>query len=443
MKNKHIVGIASLLLITSNNAWCAFAYLEKVENNHPSATLYMLSTDETPGVYNQNNSQFNGWDIAKIPAKNSITTFDNYIFPYENHGGKIYLWLKDAKENIINAATIQEINGYVTFMGDNQLHTPNVLYIKDAMMQNVFTTLCSRAKDTDPLICKWERGSDMNQQYSLEIASDGTIVLTRYAESKSQCKWSDASCQFKKVGSFFEDVGKKMGDAFKDVGNNINKGFDKLGACMEVATLGTELAAKVAAKETILSGNLTDAIVQASQEAAIQPLIGARKGAEQILEAAKSILDASNKAAAGTLDVARQTASGTLKAGEVVATGVLRAADETTKLILSSFDIQEIRYEGSLQKLFKGNLGNCSCKAIIFKQKVDLNFDLNVHDPIDGIKKLANKIADKVVQAAQTSSSALKNFFTANETLYNQEDILKLTMSSYIKQHTPLELALK
>lgn len=417
----------------------SFGYLEKAENNHPTATLYLLSTDPTPGEYTQNGTNYKGWDIAKIPHGTSIIAFDNYIIPWENHGGKIYVWVKDAQENIINAVTIQEIDSAIIFSGDNQLHKePNSIYIKDALIKDAFTTLCTRQKNADPLVCKWNREDGMNQQYILEVTADGTIILNRYSESRAKCAWNEPSCQYKKAKTYLQEMGDAIGNTFKDFGNDINKGFNKLGACMEVAALGTELTAKLAAKETILAGNLTDAILETAEESAIQPLIGARKMAEQVLEAAKGFLEKVGKpVATGSISAAQQTAAGTLQAGETVSVGVLTATDEAIKTILKTFNIQQIRYEGSLQKLASGNLGNVKCKALIAQQKVKFDFDLNIKDAMGSIKNLANKIADAIVTAAQASAKALH---ITEQKVHMPDDVIKLTMWHHTKHQMPLEL---
>jgi hypothetical protein len=269
----------------------------------------------------------------------------------------------------------------------------------------------------------------------IEIMQDGNV----YIDGSKAGSYGD-------VGGFFKQVGNQMGDAFKSLGNDLNKGFTKLGACTQVATLGTELAAKVAAQQTVLSGNLTDAIVQAAQESAIQPLIGARKAAEQVLELAKQFLEKAGKPiATGSIEAARQTASGALQAGETASIAVLTATDQATQAllegILKTFNIEQLRYEGSLQKLASGNLGNVQCKATIAKQKIDFNFDLTIKDPIKSIDKLATAIADKIVDLAQKTAQKAAGIFHTNITPL-QDDVLKLTLWHCTKELMSLNLTI-
>lgn len=455
MKN-YILGIALLLFIAPNmsDANNGYGYLEKVENNHPTATLYLKSTDPIHGQYNDGTEHESSIE-AIIPPGKSILHFNNYLIPGYDGGGKIYVWLKDPQGNIINAATIQDKDYYIIFSGDNELHQPNSLYIKDFAIENVFANQCIRKSDADPLVCQWRRDGT-NQQYTLLIDSQGTMILTRYSETEyhKKCSWDDAKCNFQTVGSFFKNTGNKIGDAFKTFGNDLKNGFNKVDSCTQVATLGTQLAAKMAAKETILSGNLTDAILDGAQSSAIAPLIAAREGAQQVLEAAKKILDASNKAATASIDAANQAADATLKGGQSASIAVLTAADKTANAIvdnlLKNFNIQQVRYEGSLQKLASGNLGNVQCIAFLAGRNFDFNFNLSIKEPINGIEILSKKIADKfVILAKQIASKTVDIAHQAagilhvqTKKLHDQEDLIKLTVWHYSKKHMPLNIAL-
>lgn len=276
----------------------------------------------------------------------------------------------------------------------------------------------------------------------------GNWINAECSENKTYCKCKESISPgtdniFTKISRAAQSVIQKTNDTFKNLGDDMNKGFSKLGACMEVAALSAERAAKKAALETVLSRGLTETILNNAQEAAIQPLIGARKTAEGTLSTAQAFLEkVAHPIATGSIEAARQTASGTLTAGEVVSTGVLTGVDETVQAMLNTFDIQNIRYKGSLQEFASGNLGNVTCKGIIAKQSFNINFDLNVKDATKSVKNLANKIADTFKDLAKQGVNFLqKGARSLNlSQIHVQDDVIKLTMWHHIKKHSASSL---
>lgn len=269
----------------------------------------------------------------------------------------------------------------------------------------------------------------------------GNYINTECSENRTYCKCKESISPgtdniFAKIAHAAQHIIDKTNDTFKDLGETIKTGFVKLGSCMEVAALSTERATKWAALQSVLSGKLTDGIIQASQEMAIQPLIGARKTAHATLDTANAFLEkVGAPIATGSIEAARQTASGALTAGEAVATGVLTGADQTIQTMLNTLDIKHLRYKGSLQEFARGNLGNVTCTAIVFGKSLDIDFDLNIKDPIASIKNLSNKIKDECIKLAKQAVDVLQQGARSLNLsqIDMQDDVIKLTMWHHMK----------
>lgn len=263
------------------------------------------------------------------------------------------------------------------------------------------------------------------------------------------CPWYDLKCSipWDKIGDGLKDIfADRIGGALKTafVDNVYEKGLKNFGdevvkeftVCLDVKVLKAKRLEKIALRETIFSGKLTNAMLDAAQETAIQPLIGARKAAQGTLDTAKAFLQkAGRPIATGTIGAAQTSATGFLSAGETVATGVLTGVDETVQTMLSTFDIQHIRYEGSLQELAKGSLGNVTCKATIVGKSFDFNFDLDVKGPIESLKNLTNKIKDVFVDEAKKAVNKLQEgaqkLHLSSRKDYN--DMIMLTLTRQAK----------
>ncbi|MDR3550357.1 MAG: hypothetical protein P4L31_03020 [Candidatus Babeliales bacterium] len=96
----------------------------------------------------------------------------------------------------------------------------------------------------------------------------------------------------------------------------------------------------------------------------------------------------------GVLEAAKQTSAGVLTGAGAATKGILTAVDQVVNQLMNTFNVKHIKYQGNLQSMATGNLGNVECSAVILNQKVNFKFDLNVHQPAQGIADIVNKLVD-------------------------------------------------
>jgi len=95
-----------------------YGYVTGAVNNYPNSTLYMKNTDKNPGLVNQNT----GSTILAIKSGTGINNFDQYVFPWDRFGGKIYVWLVDNTTNkIVNAMKLYDKEDTFYFVSDTEL----------------------------------------------------------------------------------------------------------------------------------------------------------------------------------------------------------------------------------------------------------------------------------------------------------------------------------
>lgn len=395
--------------------------------------------DTSRGICSLN--QINGYVMAPQGKREFVYNPDDSLDQYFRIDGP------DAAGNYtVGIATIKCSSGWVVHLNNLTLKTAtfnvfktqgNRLIVDEKVLPNTQKEfkVCAYCPTKVQVIL--ESGDTIEAYFPVSAGACSDVQVTVYqnADGSYALKLTDWS---NKVSDAFEQAAKQVSKGFQTAGANIVKGFDALGACSELAALTTARAVQWAALQSVLSGQLTDGILATAQESAIQPMIAARKIAEQTLRAATGILDASKAVATGTLEAAKQTSRGVLLAGETVSVGVLIAADEVMKAALETFDIQHMRYEGSLQELAKGNLGNVRCTAIIVKQNVNFIFDLNIKDPLNSIKNLANIIADSVTSIAKQMGKGLAG--TKAHNMHMHDDLIKLTLWYYGKGNELREL---
>ena len=330
-------------------------------------------------------------------------------------------------------------------------------WFQNADMESISTTIQEKLKKDYPSDELYIILTALKNFLYFVIAPKQLPQATSWTPPTPSCSWYNLSCSipWNKIGDSLKDIFQdQVGGALKTafVDNVYEKGLKKIGeetvkeftVCADARELRMKRYYKISIRETIFSEKLTDFSVGFGEQTSIQPLIGARKIAQGTLDAAKKILEAGRKTATGAIGVARETATGILSAEETVVVGVLTVAEETVQAMMSAFDIQHIRYEGSLKELASGSLGNVTCKAIIAGKSLDFSFDLDIHGPLKSIERLADRIADKFMETAKKAVDKLQEGARSlhlSQAQLSYDDIIKLTIWNHTKEYIPLKLA--
>lgn len=173
------------------------------------------------------------------------------------------------------------------------------------------------------------------------------------------------------IGAFFKDIGSVVGeqiaDRFKDT----------------QATRSIDFAARMAAYEVALQ--TATGVLTAAKELAQVTLQGAQETAKLGTQAANGFLQGVEQTADGILQFSDDAAKGVLEAAKQTGVGVLQGTTWVVNNTLGQFDINKIHYDGNLQDLSKGVLGNVLVEAQVVKP---ISFHMNL-DP----KNVANSVA--------------------------------------------------
>lgn len=181
----------------------------------------------------------------------------------------------------------------------------------------------------------------------------------------------------------------------QDTVNTLQKRIDELNAsiarhksacallnlndCAWLIPDGTELASKITAQATAVSALATFKDI-----------------AKGTLSAVNSITQTTSSSVSTVLGGVNQISQGTLIVAKKGTDGILSAVDQATQTILSTFDINQLKYHGDLQSFATGKLGNVTCSAHIFGQQIDFSFTLDVHNATNSIGKVVNDIVEKM-----------------------------------------------
>jgi hypothetical protein len=142
--------------------------------------------------------------------------------------------------------------------------------------------------------------------------------------------------------------------------------------CYGVPAWGAELAAKKIAMETALLS----------------------------LTAAEQFLAKVGKPVATTgAGAVRDAGTGILTGAKETTNAVLSGSEDVAEFLLTAIDIQKRHWDGKLEDLAKGNLGNVEVAGKIFNQSFDISLNLDVVNAANSIKGIAQKIVDLLTDA--------------------------------------------
>lgn len=159
----------------------------------------------------------------------------------------------------------------------------------------------------------------------------------------------------------------------------------------KIAGYGTALSAVYAAKKT------ADGILEAAKQIATGTLQASRFAAQSALTVGEQFLETvARRVTTASLAVARETGSGFLKGVRVISTGTLAAVELALNQALASSAVENIHFEGDLVSLARGKLTNTEITFRVLGQPIRLKFDLDVRNPLDSIKSVANSFVDSV-----------------------------------------------
>jgi hypothetical protein len=175
------------------------------------------------------------------------------------------------------------------------------------------------------------------------------------------------------VDDFFESIPDFVADRFKNT----------------QATRAIDFAARMAAYETALQS--ATGILTTAKELAQGTLITARETAKAGTTAANGFLQGVEQTASGVLQVSDDAAKGVLEGVKQTSVGVLQGGTWVVNQTLGQFDITGIHYQGSLQDLSKGVLGNVQVDAKIVTP-IHLSMTLDPKNVANSIAGVTNNI---------------------------------------------------
>jgi len=184
-------------------------------------------------------------------------------------------------------------------------------------------------------------------------------------------------------------------------------GWAKVGG--EIIGFGTALAGLEVSK------NVANAVLEAAKYTAKGALIGAKTTAEQVLVGAQGFLNqVGSNVSRGVLEAARQTGEGILVGAREGTLGVMEGGKFVATQLLSAFNLQSLHYDGNLQDMAHGQLGNVEAKMELLGNDVSLHFSLNLKGGFDVVKdsvmNLVHKVVDQIssIPLVQESRSFVK-----------------------------------
>lgn len=187
--------------------------------------------------------------------------------------------------------------------------------------------------------------------------------------------WDGVKSTAEDIGHGFEDAGKWIGDRFHDT----------------KPTRAIDYAARLAAFETAL--HVATAVLDAAKFIADQTLEGAYQTANGSLKIAEHFLDdVVQNLATGTLRGPKLASQGILEGAKHASVGVLEGGRWLTNQSLGQIDITCIHYDGNVQDLIRGNLGNVEIRGKILVPFKPVKFDLDISNPIASVTSAAASI---------------------------------------------------
>ena len=152
---------------------------------------------------------------------------------------------------------------------------------------------------------------------------------------------------------------------------------DHIKECGYLAQDSADLAAQETAK------GVADAALIVAQQAADKTLAATKGTTQGVMVGTKGILEGVN-----------QTTQGVLIGVEATTNGILTGVEQAIDQVLNSFNINKLRYHGTLQDLAKGVLGNINVSGKVLRQPINLTLDLDVHHPEESIKSIVGAIVN-------------------------------------------------
>lgn len=200
-------------------------------------------------------------------------------------------------------------------------------------------------------------------------------------------------------GSIWGDIG----DTFKDAGNAIGDlAKDFVGALGEFSEQAIDEAKSLVKKGIDEAERQADKVVFAAKIIELGVEIGA-------LEAYKGSIQVSAKAAEGFLDkvvknltqagwdASKSASKGVLTGFEKAAVATLKAGEWTVRSLAEGFNVKRAVFDGSLQKIEKGELPSMLFEITILGSDRTIKFDFNFKDIAKSAADLAQDIVDKFI----------------------------------------------
>ncbi len=222
------------------------------------------------------------------------------------------------------------------------------------------------------------------------------------AQKKAICEWYEVDCWvgelhdittqavWKPFGELVEKGARKVGKTITDAGSWISDRFKDT-----QVTRAIDYGIRKGALESALA--LATGVLKTAQETAKGTLLASKAVAEKAMSASQELLDGVNSASKIVLQGSADIASGALEGVKQGSLAVLEGGSIVTKGILELFDIEEIKYKGTLAALKSGSLGNVSIQAAVFKKKFDLKVTLDIKKGYNAVTDALNKAVQPVI----------------------------------------------
>lgn len=157
-------------------------------------------------------------------------------------------------------------------------------------------------------------------------------------------------------------------------------------------------------------------------------LAGIKSGMEAAifsLKLAEGFLEKVGKPVATTGALAvRESGKGILVAGREISTEVLSSSEDMAEFLLTAIDIQKLHWDGNLQDMADGKMGNFQVTATIFKKDFSFNLDLDIHKGVDFVKNIAQKIVDKLKEMIDK----MEYIVTSHNDFIKKDDMIKMAL---------------
>lgn len=189
------------------------------------------------------------------------------------------------------------------------------------------------------------------------------------------------------ASDFFNDIkntADKIGDAFKNAPTEIADRFKDT-----QATRALDFAARMAAYESALQ--IATGTLSTAKELSSGTLGASKATAQAGLSAAQGFLRVVESTSTGVLQTSGDAAKGVLEGAKQTSVGVLQGTTWVANQTLNQFEITRIHYDGSLQDLAKGTLGNVEVDARIV-QPLTFHMTLDPKNITSSVTSVVNDI---------------------------------------------------